>query len=239
LDKNSKTNSELFKSKILGEYYRDTYSHYLFGNGLQAGGIAWFEKILEKYWLKKLVYKTLEIGVGSGEHLEFVTDFPKTEYIGVDISPLQSGKLDERIPSDLLKVVRFVKANAEDLPFQENYFDRVSSTCLFHHLDDPMAAMMEARRVVRVGGEISVVLPTDPGLLNQFVKHIYSYRRMKKLTNIDPSLIYALEHKNHILSLIKLFKEVFKNDKITLRFLPFRINSWNLNLAVSIHIVKS
>jgi phosphatidylethanolamine/phosphatidyl-N-methylethanolamine N-methyltransferase len=205
---------------------------------MQSGAISWFEKVLEKYWDKKSISKTLEIGFGSGEHLKYVKDIPKEEYTGVDLFPLQAGKLSQGINSGLIKVLKIIEANVEDLPFPDNYYDRVSSTCLFHHLDDPLAAMLEVRRIVKVGGEITVVMPTDPGILNQLIKNMYSYRRIKKFSTFEPSLIYALEHKNHVISLISLFKEVFKNDKVKIRYLPLKFKSWNFNLMICIHINK-
>jgi hypothetical protein len=92
------------------------------------------------------------------------------------------------------------------------------------------------KRITKIGGEISIVMPTDPGVLNQILKKLYSYRKIKKLSNVNPKLIYALEHRNHVGGILELIKFVFKNDDLKFRFRPFYVKSWNLNLWINIHI---
>jgi ubiquinone/menaquinone biosynthesis C-methylase UbiE len=42
-------------------------------------------------------------------------------------------------------------ANVESLPFQDNSFDRVIATCLFHHLENPTKGFEQIRRVTKEG----------------------------------------------------------------------------------------
>ena len=141
--------------------------------------------------------------------------------------------------AEFKQIFKFVRADAENLPFTNDYFDKVFSTCLLHHVDHPLDVLMEARRVVKVGGDLLFVMPTDPGLANQLVKYLFSYRTLKKLTDYDPRLVYALEHKNHIRGLITLINFVFKDDDLKFKFTPIGLRSWNLNLIVGVKIKKS
>jgi len=136
--------------------------------------------------------------------------------------------------------VKFVLGNAEDLPFDDDSFDRVFSTCLLHHVDDVLSVLLEAKRVAKHnGGEIAFSLPTDPGFLNQMVKKLYSFRRIKKFTSIRPELIYALEHKNHVMGIMEQIRLVFNEDNLVFHYKPFGIlKSWNLNLLVVAKITK-
>ena len=231
------------KDQILLEYYQNVYNKYLFGKSLQGRGIVYFEKQLEKFWQIKphdsRKVNCLEMGAGNGEHLKFV-DFSRIgKYTCLDIRearPESIGISDAFLNENN---ITFIVGNAQAIPSDDSCFDRVSATCLLHHVDEPLQVMLEARRVTKPLGEIAYVIPTDPGLLNRTVKAIVSNRKIRALTDVDPKLIYALEHKNHVGGIVQLLKFAHQSDQIKIRYLPFRVKSWNLNLLVVAHIVKS
>jgi hypothetical protein len=107
-----------------------------------------------------------------------------------------------------------------------------------HHVDDVLAVLLETRRVTEVDGEIAFVFPTDPGLLNQIVKKTISYKKIRKISNVRPALFYALDHKNHVGSIIEQIKFVFQDDLVTFHYRPFFLKTWNGNLLVVAHVVK-
>jgi ubiquinone/menaquinone biosynthesis C-methylase UbiE len=227
------------RKAILDDFYTNSYANYLFGKSIQASGISYFEKSLEKRSKLKLnLNSQLELGSGSGEHLPYVKQIPEKEYICLDLSlPRTDAYLKSSHPQ-LQKIVKFIQGDAEELPFKAEVFEKVTGTCLLHHVSDPLAVLLEARRVTKTGGEICFIIPTDPGLLNQWVKRLISYRRMKKFTNHKPELILALDHINHVGGLLELCRFVFKEDELHIDYLPFRIKSWNLNLIARVHVIK-
>jgi ubiquinone/menaquinone biosynthesis C-methylase UbiE len=233
--------AEDIRRKILNHYYANIYKKYLFDSKRQSRGIEYFERFLETFWRSDLqqIEKVLEIGGGQGEHLKFLTYVPTSEYVSLDLRTLTDTSHLATLESDLKSKINFVTGDAENIPYQENYFDRTFSTCLLHHVDDPLQVLLEARRVTKIGGEIVFAMPTDPGLLNQTIKKIISYRVLKKFTDFEPALFYALEHKNHVGGLLTLIKFVYQADKIKIKYGPFPIKSWNLNLVVGVHITKS
>jgi hypothetical protein len=102
-----------------------------------------------------------------------------------------------------------------------------------------LAVLLEARRVTVIGGEIVFILPTDPGVLNQLVKNTFSFRKIRNLTKIRPQLFYALEHKNHVKSIMEQIQFVYQLDDLKFNFRPFSfIHSWNCNLLVVAKITK-
>jgi len=224
--------------EILKDYYKKYYHKVLRSAGAQGRGIAWSDSKLEKFWNNKnqKPKKLLEIGFASGEHLSKTAQFPSDEYVGLDIAIPSTNAYMEVLPKEISKIFKFVQGDVHELPFSESYFDRVVSTCLLHHLSDPLTALKEIRRVVSEGGEISIALPTDPGLMNQLTKVVLTYPRMKKLGVQNPPLVYALEHKNQISGLLTILKHVFRDDLLDLKYLPFRIKSWNLNFLVVAHV---
>jgi phosphatidylethanolamine/phosphatidyl-N-methylethanolamine N-methyltransferase len=229
------------RSAVLNYYYSEVYEKYLFSRSVQAFGISYFEKSVERFWSNtdSNIGKILEIGAGRGEHLPYVKKSPLESYICLDLRENIDEVWKKDLSEDLIKVVSFVTGDAENIPFGDSYFDRTTSTCLLHHVDDPIQVMLEVRRVTKPGGEIAFALPTDPGILNQFVKRFLSGPRMRKYSFISPRLIYALEHKNHVSGLLEFCKLVYEDDALTIHYEPFKIHSWNFNLLCVVHIVKS
>jgi ubiquinone/menaquinone biosynthesis C-methylase UbiE len=233
----------VLRTEILDHYYHNLYRKYLFESGKQARGIIYFEEFLEKCWSNKkldlIPKRVLEIGAGQGEHWPHLKIFPTTEYTALDLRPLSDKSYLSRMPKEFADRLNFVVGNAEKMPFKENYFDRVFSTCLLHHVNEPLDVLLEARRVTKPNGEILFVMPTDPGYLNQLVKKLVSYKALKKLTDYDPKLFYALEHKNHVRGLMTLIEFVFQDDHVKFHYSPLRLPSWNLNLIVAAHIRRA
>jgi phosphatidylethanolamine/phosphatidyl-N-methylethanolamine N-methyltransferase len=227
------------RSKILDDFYSNSYATYSFAKSVQALGIAYLERTLEKKSKLSLkLLRQLELGSGSGEHLPFVKQFPELEYICLDLNLPRTDKYLKASHNNLQGLVKFVQGNAEELTFTSNYFEKVTATCLLHHVTDPLAVLIEARRVTKIEGEIIFVIPTDPGLLNQLIKRVISYRRLRKVTNYKPELILALDHRNHVGGILELCKFVFQNDELKIDYLPFRIKSWNLNLIARVRVIK-
>ena len=189
--------------------------------------------MIEKSKKSNLNFKILEVGANRGEHLQYVANdyssYIMTDIRKVDISHLE---LDPRIS--------FQIANVQSLPFSDNTFDRVIATCLFHHIDDPMAGFLEIRRVAKQGGEITILLPNDPGLTYRFLRAATTLRNARKLGIYNEAqLVHALEHRNHFLHLKTLLMDAYKADKVSLVSFPFFIKGYNLNAVTVINIVKS
>lgn len=228
--------SKLNRDEIVSEYY-EKYFNDLCNTGIQGLGTKLFHQQLESYWKAK-PKKILEVGAGTGEHLKYVSNPEDTvqEYVCLDVRKSANSN-HVKIPNSS-SVAKWVEGSVNAIPFLEGYFDRVTSTCLFHHLVDPLEALREIRRVTERNGEIAIALPTDPGILNGVVKKFITYPKARRLGIENPSFLYALEHRNQISGLISIAKEVFKEDRIKFHYWPLSIPSVNLNLTVFIHITK-
>ncbi len=95
--------------------------------------------------------KILEIGAGTGNNLPF---FPKNA--DLTLSDLSSEMLNiaQTLAKRLRLEVKFVRADAQNLPFEDFEFDTVCSslsTCTFI---DPVAVLKEMRRLTKPGGQI-------------------------------------------------------------------------------------
>lgn len=174
----------------------------------------------------------LEVGAGSGEHLTYVSH-------GFDTYVVSDLFLPKLIPEAKIyanKIGPFRKVvtkseNAEQLSFPNSSFDRVLSTCLLHHLGNPLSALEELRRVAKHGCLVSIYLPSDPGLLYRFAQRAVSTQALLEFFNKkEIAMLRAGEHRNHAGSLAGLIEGVFSNDSIKVKFYPFFGFGWNFSL---------
>lgn len=219
---------------ILENYYREMYTEVLYKKSFLNSGISFFHKQVEKYWKDKNLFETqLEVGIGNGEHFKFVENFPTKKYYGIDLILPNINLLQGNVYKSMVNNFQFIQGDSQKLPFEDEYFDRVVTTCVLHHVDSPILALEEIRRVVKKSGEISILLSTDPGLLNNLSRFLVTNRIIKWHTSLSPKLIYALDHKNHTSSLIEMIKFVFDSDELEFHYAPFSfLHSWNFNLSI-------
>ncbi|MDB9312341.1 class I SAM-dependent methyltransferase [Spirulina sp. CS-785/01] len=99
--------------------------------------------------------RVLDVACGTGYTLQGIrATLPKASLYGVDLSPAYLRKANQilsQIPGELPQLLH---ANAEELPYLDNYFHSVTSVFLFHELP-PQArqnVINEAYRVTQPGG---------------------------------------------------------------------------------------
>lgn len=93
--------------------------------------------------------KVLDLGCGNGRFYEAV-QAKKIDYIGIDKSKKIIEIARRRYPQ-----VRFQVADALNLPFPDNFFDKVYSIAVFHHIPSKeirIEFLKEAKRVLKPGG---------------------------------------------------------------------------------------
>ena len=132
--------------------------------------------------------------------------------------------------------VRFVKGTVEKIPFPDNYFDHIKSTCVLAHVDRLLTCCFEIRRVATKNCTVIILLPTDPGAMNMLIKKLITYPRINRISRYPAGLIYSLDHKNSYNNILEIIKYVFRQDKIDVKHLPFFIKSSNLNLFSIVRI---
>ena len=215
----------------LNKWYENNYAIVNASANPNSFAFKYMHKSLEQEFYSNSGLSVLEIGANIGEHINFVAnDF--ASYIFTDIREPRS--LNMKNPK-----IKFQIADVENLPFEDSTFDRVISTCVFHHLNDPVKGLQELRRVVRVGGHISILLPNDPGIMYRVLRSLTTLRTAKKLRVLpEAQLVHALEHKNHYLAIKTLIAWIFSNDQVKTKFKPFVFPSYNLNAMTVVNIKR-
>lgn len=225
----------MIKPNESNSWYREHYSNVNVTTRKGSLPKKIFHELLEKKFKSNEAFEILEVGCNEGEHLEYVVnDFDF--YTMTDIR-----KIDYQSDYNL-RNVEFVQASVENLPFEDSSFDRVISTCVFHHVEDPEKGFEEIRRVLKNKGVFSLMLPNDPGLAYRTIRYLTSGMRARKLGVFRESrLAHAREHRNHYLSLLIFVKYVFREDVISINHFPFRLPIYDLNLlsVLNIEVSKS
>lgn len=221
----------------IDKYYLESYLK-VHSHGTLGFANKYMHKQLEKN--SKDFYKnTLEIGSGNFEHYRFISH--KYENLFA---------LDIRDPEAILKRKfltdninnRFIQGDAMNLPFENNFFDRVYATCLIVHIADTRTLVKEWMRVVKPNGQIDFVIPCDPGLLLRLFRKFVSIPTAKKM-GVEKSLCELVNSEEHISSFsrtLKLVRATVPSDKkLKVRYYPFSfLKSWNFNAFAIVSITS-
>ena len=97
----------------------------------------------------------LDVGCGTGVvGIDLLDLIPSAELVGIDIEPSVLRVAKENIPNG--KKGAFIAGNAYNIPFDQMSFDLVTSQYVLQHLNQPVKALAEMKRVSRVGGQIII-----------------------------------------------------------------------------------
>jgi ubiquinone/menaquinone biosynthesis C-methylase UbiE len=111
--------------------------------------------------LKDLDYqageKLLEIGCGAGAVLGILWQaFPGLKLAGIDLEPKQIDYAQKHLDHLGLSDSDLRVGDATELPWQDNYFDRIYAIWFLEHLPNPLQVLQAAKRVIKPGGTITV-----------------------------------------------------------------------------------
>jgi len=107
------------------------------------------ERLLEFVDMKEK-QNYLEVGCGNGGVCKRVAEKYPWSVTGVDIDPEQIQLA--QAGSKTLQNIRFMEADATELPFPDREFDIVLSFGTTHHIPDWLGALSEMRRVLKPEG---------------------------------------------------------------------------------------
>ncbi len=149
------------------KYSESYYSKYRHTTSIRR----YFSKII-KYYPRQL-FKTLEnkspgtvldIGCGIGEMLSKIkfSGFGDSFY-GMDIGHAEN----------LPEFIHYSRGDAYNLPYPDEAFDFIIMRHLLEHLNDPIMAMLEAKRVLKRGGHVYIEVPSVRSAYSPFGVNFY------------------------------------------------------------------
>jgi ubiquinone/menaquinone biosynthesis C-methylase UbiE len=98
-----------------------------------------------------------DVGGGTGNYAAALRDEGLFDPVVADRSPEMLARAAE-------KGLECVQADAQALPFADASFDTAMLVSMLHHVEEPAAALAEARRILRPGGRLAVVAFTREDL---------------------------------------------------------------------------
>ncbi len=133
--------------------------------------------------------RVLDVGCGTGNHTDLLQKVTKGEVYGVEPSEGMLGKAKAKES----KVV-FKQGYADELPFEDEYFDFVYMTDVIHHVPDIEAMFAEIKRVLKEAGQVCIVTQSHQQIENRpIVKYFPGTARVdiKRYPRIDEIIVKA------------------------------------------------
>jgi ubiquinone/menaquinone biosynthesis C-methylase UbiE len=103
--------------------------------------------------------RALDVGTGFGINVKFLAQsLSKGSALWtVDPSKEVLTNVEAAIAKDVVRKIGFVEASADDMPFEDGFFDVVTSVMVLHHIAELEPALKEMARVLRPGGTLLIV----------------------------------------------------------------------------------
>ncbi len=121
--------------------------------------------------------RVLEIGCGTGNITRFIAD-DVDEVVGID--PVQAfiDRFRQRLKNRAnVSATRRTVAELQEPDEPAAYFDAAVSCNVFEHIDDDAAAMAQARRQLRPGAALTILVPAGPIAYGRIDRELGHYRR--------------------------------------------------------------
>ncbi len=216
-----------YKNRFSGVYDDLNYSKGLQGFVMRSGH-AFSERA---YGCEARFRRVLEIGAGTGEHLPFVRH-GFDEYVMIDHNSSALSVASRKLANLNKGNLRYEAHSGEKIPYPDKYFDRVVACHVLEHIYRPHLAIKEWSRLVKDGGVLTILIPTDPGLAWRLGRH-FGPRRNAISMGISYDYVMAREHVNHCGGLMAILRHYFPDGEEA--WWPFRVPSVDINLFAVFH----
>ena len=187
--------------------------------------------------------KVIDLGCGNGLDLLQLRLYTEEggEVTGIDKNANLLKEAKRNISKTNYKNVQLIHADAENIPFEDGYFDAIRVERVFQHLENPMRVMQEIKRVLKRNGQL-VLIETDWASLSMFTNNyeienkiishlIYKYTSNgmasrllveylehinfnQTKTEVFPSIISSYQMTNQLIKLEEIANEVIKSGKL-------------------------
>jgi len=126
-----------------------------------------YDRLWSRYILKSLSFlkewaqldptsTVLDVACGTGTFERLVlAEQPDQSIVGIDLSEKMLGIAEEKCRD--YPNVSFEQASVSELPFDDRSFDVVVSASALHYFEDPIAALLEMKRVLKPEGELIIL----------------------------------------------------------------------------------
>ena len=206
--------------------------------GLQGWAMRASHKLIERAHDPDTYFeRVLEIGAGTGQHLPFVRH-GFADYTLNDANPAALEIARARLDPAQRGKVRFNIDSCTAVSYPEGTFDRIIAVHVLEHIVHPHLALQEWLRVLKDGGVLSILIPTDPGFLWRMSRYL-GPRRHAGDKGLAYDYIMAREHVNYCHGLISILRHFIPVAREAWWPLPVRSVDLNLFFAFDAVVRKS
>lgn len=214
--------------------FADVYDASNYASPLQSAVMRASHRLTERKFNAQAHFgRVLEIGAGTGEHLGFV-HHTFDQYVLSDLDEKTLDVAKEKLKTQFEGRLQYEVQSGEGLSYEDNSFDRLIATHVLEHIYQPHLALKEWQRVVKNGGVLSILIPTDPGLAWRLGRHL-GPRKNAIAQGIAYDYVMAREHVNSCNNLISLLRHYFPGSSEA--WWPLPIPSTDLNLFFVCHAI--
>ena len=142
----------------------------------------------------------------------------------------------EHIKDQQKKNIKFINANAENLPFENNFFDWVIAIHILEHLPNLPFAINEVSRVLKSSGLFQIVIPCEGSMAYTLARKISAKRIFEKKYKTSYDWYIKSEHVNLPHEIIIELKKKFAIIKETYFPIPISIKFCNLCIALDLKL---
>ncbi len=216
-----------YRKKFSGIYDQSNYA-----SPLQSFVMRASHRMVEKPFCSKSYFgRVLEVGAGTGEHVAFVRH-AFDEYILTDLDQSTLDVAKSKLRGFHEGKLRYESQPAGGLRYEDDVFDRLIATHVLEHIYQPHLALKEWMRVLKDGGTLSILIPTDPGVAWRLGRHL-GPRRNAISQGVAYDYVMAREHVNSCNNLIAILRHYFQGA--TESWWPLPVPSIDLNLFFAFH----
>lgn len=173
--------------------------------------------------------RTLEIGAGLGEHLEYerLTPAQRKAYVALELRPNMAEGIVRRFPDIQVRIGDC----QERIDFPDGTFDRIIAIHVLEHLPNLPAAVREMHRLCRnPGGRLQAVIPCEGGLAYGLARRLSAQRIFEQRYHQPYRPFIEREHINLPAEIREELAEYFIVDHQT--FFPLMVPLVTVNLCV-------
>lgn len=147
------------QSKNVQDMFNNIADKYDFLNGVLSFA-------LDDNWRKTAIklsnikdeHNVLDLACGTGDMMsEIIKQHPNVNIYGADFSVNMLNISSKKLPT-----VPLTAADAHNLPFKENAFDRLTMAFGFRNVTDKQLGLSELYRVIKPGGKVCILELTKP-----------------------------------------------------------------------------
>lgn len=173
--------------------------------------------------------RTLEIGAGLGEHLEYekLSEGQRRNYVALDLRQNMVEKIHKRFPD----IEALVGDCQSKLHFADGYFDRILAVHVLEHLPNLPAAITEMHRVCdKENGVFSVVIPCEGSLAYSIARRLSAQRLFERRYKQPYRWFIEREHTNTPDEIRRELRQYF--DIVHQKFFPLPLPFSFCNLCI-------